>query len=110
MRRLLGGLFHRLLPVFARGRENARILAYGHGQARSIRALRPVDGSGNPLPWYTYPAIEYLTQFDWRSASIFEFGAGYSSFFWAARAARVEAVESDPQWHAELSVDSFGSC
>jgi len=105
MRRMLGGLFHRLLPVFARGRENARILAYGHGQARSIRALRSVDGSGNPLPWYTYPAIEYLSQFDWRSASIFEFGAGYSSFFWAARAARVEAVESDPRWHAELSVN-----
>ncbi len=103
VRRLLGSLMHRLFPAFARGRANARILAYGHGQARSIRARRPVDAAGNPLPWYTYPAIEYLSQFDWRGASVFEFGTGYSSRFWAARAARVEAVENDPHWHAELS-------
>ena len=29
-----------------------------------------VDKEGNPLPWYTYPAIEYLAQFDYSQKMI----------------------------------------
>lgn len=57
------------------------------------------DKDGNPLPWYTYPAIEYLRQFDYRSKKVFEFGVGYSCAFWAQRALNVCAVEDNPQWY-----------
>ena len=49
---------------------------------RTIDEKVCVDRDGNPLPWYTYPAIEYLSQFDYGEKTIFEFGCGYSSLFW----------------------------
>lgn len=57
-----------------------------------------VDRDGNPIPWYTYPAIEYLSQFDYSGKKIFEYGCGNSSLFWAARAAFVTSIEDNPQW------------
>ena len=105
MRAVLGKLAQALVPALARSLLNARTLAYGYGQVRSIRALEPVDAAGAPIPWYTYPAIEFLKQFDMRANSVFEFGGGNSSRFWAARAARVTAVETDPAWYAALTAE-----
>jgi hypothetical protein len=34
---------------------------------------------------------------------VFEFGAGNSSLYWAARARRVRSVESSPEWHAKIA-------
>lgn len=60
-----------------------------------------VDKSGRPLPWYTYPAIEYLDQFDYAAKRVFEYGCGSSSLFWAGRALSVTGVEDNPQWFAK---------
>lgn len=70
------------------------------GIARTLEEQISVDRDGNPIPWYTYPAIEYLTQFDYADRQIFEFGCGNSSKFWAARAGSVVSVEDNPQWFA----------
>ena len=56
------------------------------------------DKNGNPIPWYTYPAIEYLSQFDYSNKKIFEFGCGNSSKFWALRAKEVVSVEDNLKW------------
>jgi hypothetical protein len=99
MRRTLGRLAHRFLPGVTRVLLNARTLGFDHGQ----RLSRAVNAAGEPIPWYTYPAIEYLSQLDARDLSVFEFGTGSSSLFWAARARRVYAVENDPAWHARIA-------
>ncbi len=65
---------------------------------RTIDEKVCVDRDGNPIPWYTYPAIEYLSQFDYAEKTIFEFGCGYSSLFWARRAKRVVSIEDNPKW------------
>jgi precorrin-6B methylase 2 len=65
---------------------------------RSIDNKLCVDRDGNPIPWYTFPAIEYLSQFDYSEKRIFEFGCGYSSPFWAKRAKQVISIEDNPQW------------
>lgn len=78
------------------------ILNREYGLWRSVRHGQPVDREGNPLPWITYPAIEYLRQLDFRSRRIFEFGAGHSTLFWAERAAQVVSVESDEGWYRDL--------
>lgn len=65
---------------------------------RSIDEKLCVDKNENPLPWYTYPAIEYLSQFDYANKNIFEYGCGYSSLFWATRANQVISVEDNPEW------------
>ncbi len=65
---------------------------------RSIDEKVCVDKDGNSIPWYTYPAIEYLSQFDYSTLKIFEFGCGYSSAFWAERALKVVSIEDKTEW------------
>ena len=57
-----------------------------------------MDKNDNPIPWYTYPAIEYLSQFDYTDKQIFEFGCGFSSLFWAKRAEKVISIEDNIKW------------
>lgn len=99
---LLSRIFHAVSPDFYRLGQNVHALASRQGQLRSIREGRPVRSDGSAIPWYTYPAIEYLSQFDFSNASVFEFGAGYSSIFWAQRARAVISIESDPRWVEHL--------
>ncbi len=82
------------------------ILADLSGYRRSIEAKRPLAADGSPHPWYTYPAIEYLNQFDASGLDIFEFGCGHSSLYWARKGARVWCVEHDPEWHQSMSLQS----
>jgi hypothetical protein len=73
----------------------------GHYRSRSTGA--PVTRSGDPVPWYTYPAIEYLQQLDFRDRRVFEWGSGNSSLFWAGVARHVTSVEDDAKWFDRVS-------
>jgi hypothetical protein len=89
--------FHKIeVPYYVNIIENL----FGHSKSRYSRV--PVDGSGGPLPWFTYPAIEYLQQLDLSTRSIFEWGTGYSSLFFAKRAKEVISVESDKLWFDQI--------
>ena len=66
---------------------------------RTIDEKACLDKDNNPIPWYTYPAIEYLSQFDYSDKKVFEFGVGYSSLFWAERALSVTSVEDNTEWY-----------
>lgn len=79
-----------------------QVLKEGYGHWLSARLHRPVDAQGSPLPWFTYPAIEFLGQFDLTGKRIFEYGAGNSTLYWSARCGEVVSVESDEQWHRYL--------
>lgn len=72
---------------------------------KSIDEKKCQDGNGRPIPWYTYPAIEYLQSFNYDGKRIFEYGCGWSSMFWAERAAEVTAVEDKRQWFAKWQRD-----
>jgi hypothetical protein len=65
---------------------------------RTIDEKVCIDKDGHPIPWYTYPAIEYLSQLDYTDKEIFEFGCGNSSLFWADRAKKVTSIEDNPNW------------
>jgi precorrin-6B methylase 2 len=94
--------FRTLFPKSATLLRNVKILASEQGQWNSIDKAQSVDGNGRPLPWYTYPAIEFLESLDFSRCDVFEFGAGNSSLYWAARARTVTSVEDDPRWHGRV--------
>jgi predicted O-methyltransferase YrrM len=73
-----------------------------HGHDRLIDGM-PVDGQGKFLPWLTYPMVEFLNGFDFSEKSVFEFGAGASTLYWADRAKEVTSVELDPEWSTQLA-------
>lgn len=68
------------------------------GHFRSALRRRAVDAAGRALPWYTYPAIEFLAHQDYAGRRVLEWGAGHSTVWWSARAASVLAFDSDPKW------------
>src|SRR5229473_8504521 len=49
------------------------------GHFRSAISRKPVDGRGNPIPWYSYPAIHFLSSIIWEDCRVLEFGSGYST-------------------------------
>lgn len=63
---------------------------------------RAVDKNGNPVPWYTYPAIHFLSSRDFTEKTILEFGAGQSTLWWASRAKKVTAFEDNENWYRSL--------
>lgn len=69
------------------------------GGSASYKNKLPTSSKNEAWPWYTYPAIEYLSQYDFSSCAVFEYGSGNSSRFWADRALSVTSVESNPTWY-----------
>jgi hypothetical protein len=73
-------LFARNFPVLYSLRHIVRIFNYGYGHLKSVQRGYPVNASGHAIPWFSYPAIEFITQFDMQEMTVFEFGAGQSTF------------------------------
>lgn len=72
------------------------------GWLRSSQVGVAVDAAGQPLPWIPYPLIHFLDTKLRPSLRMFEFGAGYSTLWYAKRVAQVDAVDHDAAWFARL--------
>jgi hypothetical protein len=72
------------------------------GWRRSLREGAAVDADGAPLPWIAYPAIDLLASRVPRDCRVFEYGAGNSTRWWAARVNTLAAVEHDRGWFEKL--------
>jgi hypothetical protein len=72
------------------------------GWIASRRRKRPVDADFNPIPWYTYPAIAFVTDRVRPDMNVFEFGSGLSTLWWAGHAASVTSVEHDEGWFGQM--------
>lgn len=87
---------------FRKAWETWQIVAMQLGWKRSFESGRPVDALGMPIPWYTYPAIEFLRTLNFEGRRVFEYGCGNSSIFWASRVEEIFAVENDLTWAAAM--------
>jgi hypothetical protein len=81
----------------------AQVLWRDYGHFRSVISGMAVAADGHPLPWYTYPAIEFLSQLDFSDMCVFEFGSGMSTLWWAGAARRVVSVEDEEQWFKAMT-------
>lgn len=77
------------------------------GHARSSTRRRAMDRSGAPLPWFTYPTIDLLANTNLSSRSVLEFGAGQSTRWWSTRGVDLVAIESNPDWFQELTIQGI---
>lgn len=81
---------------------NFKLLAKDYGQYRTFRNSSLVDHNGDPIPWYTYPATEFLSHINLSSFKVFEYGSGYSTLWWAARSKQVMSVEYSELWYEKI--------
>lgn len=75
----------------------------GIGWVESRKQRLPVDNRGEPLPWYTYPAIHFLRSRVPSGAAVFEYGVGNSTRWWAGRCTSVVAYEHDCAWAERIA-------
>lgn len=79
------------------------------------------DKAGNVVPWFTFPALEYLYQLDLSDKSVFEFGSGCSTVYWDKNCKSVICVDDNPVFEGLkehlsektkfiLKTDDYSSC
>lgn len=72
------------------------------GWLNSVAQGRPINVNNEPIPWLTYPAIDFLDTIikpDWL---VFEWGSGNSTLWWANKIDHIYAIESDVDWYNEV--------
>jgi len=77
-------------------------MLYSYGWLKTMKEKKCLNAKGEPIPWFTYPAIDFLAQFDYSDKEVFEYGSGYSTLFWSKRAKNVVAVESYKEWYEKI--------
>lgn len=78
------------------------LTAYRTGYLRSAFKMAAVSRKGEPLPWYSYPCVDFLRFREFTEKSVLEFGGGQSTLWWASKARLVVTLEGDEVWCSEL--------
>lgn len=98
-----------LLSVLTNPRRLKALLSFNHkgylndiGWFSAFESKSPVDGAGNPIPWVTYSFIDFIKERLAKHHTIFEFGSGNSTFFYAKYAGIVVSVEHDKEWYDKI--------
>jgi len=73
------------------------------GWFKSFRSGQSMDASAAPIPWFTYSAICFLDERLPGDAAVFEYGSGYGTAWWAARAKLLHAVEHRKRWKEKVA-------
>lgn len=78
------------------------VLEFTKGHFRSSLHWSACDAAGNPLPWFTYPMIEYLNSLDLKNKKVFEWGSGNSTLYFSQRAKNIISIEHDKKWFDQI--------
>jgi len=85
------------------------LLSYGHkgylaniGWFNAFDHQQAIDGNGDPLPWVTYPFIDFIRPRLKKDFKIFEYGSGSSTLFYAKYVKKVVSVEHDEAWFNKI--------
>lgn len=75
---------------------------FDEGWFKSLDFGEPVDKNGDPIPWFTYPAIEFLKERLTKDIRIFEYGSGNSTLFFAKRVMEIISIETNKEWYEKI--------
>ncbi len=98
-----------VIQVLTSPRRLKMLLSFNHkgylndiGWFRGFDSKSPVDGGGNPIPWVTYSFIDFIKARLKKQHTVFEFGSGNSTYFYAKYAGIVISVEHDKEWFDKI--------
>lgn len=70
------------------------------GWFKSKFSRMPLNNNNDPIPWFTYSSIYFISQkLNKKSFSVFEFGSGNSTLYFASRVKRIVSVEYDAEFY-----------
>jgi hypothetical protein len=98
-----------LLQLLFQPKRLKALLAFNHkgylhdiGWFKAFDSKSPVDSYGDPIPWVTYSFIDFIEPRLNKQHTVFEFGSGNSTYFYAKYAGIVVSVEHDKHWHDKI--------
>ncbi len=80
--------------LFHNPKELGRYLAYCRSAPLHAR-----------VPWFSWPAIDFLNGYLRGNMTVFEFGSGGSTLFFGERVSRVTSVEDNGEWHDVIEAE-----
>jgi len=98
-----------VLQLLTSPRRLKMILSFNHkgyfvdiGWFKSFDTRSAVDKDGSAIPWVTYPFIDFIRERIKKQHTVFEFGSGNSTLFYAKYAGTVVSVEHNKEWHDKI--------
>ena len=85
--------------------KNRNSYLYATGWIQSLKESKPIDKDGNPIPWMNFPVVRLLDERLKDDLHVFEYGSGYSTYFYAKRVMTVTSVEYDEYWFNLINSD-----
>jgi precorrin-6B methylase 2 len=73
------------------------------GWFKAFETKSPIGRNSEPIPWVTYSFIDFIADRIQKDHTVFEFGSGNSTFYYAQRAQKVVSVEHDKAWYEKIS-------
>jgi hypothetical protein len=72
------------------------------GWFNSFAAKNAIDKNFNPIPWTTYPFIDFIQPRLNKKLDIFEYGSGNSTKYFSSRVNTVTSIEHNKEWYEQL--------
>ncbi len=72
------------------------------GWFNAFDSKSPVDQDNKPIPWVTYSFIDFIKERLKKQHTVFEFGSGNSTYFYAKYAGIVVSAEHDKEWYDKI--------
>ncbi len=73
------------------------------GWLNSYKKKQPIDKNNIPIPWVTYSFIEFIKPFLTSEKTLFEFGSGNSTLFYASKVKHVFTAEHNREWFEKIN-------
>lgn len=73
-----------------------------HGWFRTYAKKESINKKGEPIPWLTYSFLHFIEPRLHNGLSLFEYGSGSSTSWFAQRVGRVVSVESNKLWYEKV--------
>ncbi|MFC1537987.1 FkbM family methyltransferase [Candidatus Latescibacterota bacterium] len=72
------------------------------GWIESIKRDGPYRSDGSGIPWMNYQTVQFLEKRLKSDFTLFEYGSGFSTRFWAGHVKQVISVEYDKHWFSAV--------
>ncbi|MDB5024821.1 MAG: hypothetical protein JWP78_2576 [Mucilaginibacter sp.] len=99
-----------MLQVLSQPKRLKALLSFNHkgylhdvGWFKAFDSKSPVDSYRDPIPWVTYSFIDFIEERLNKQHTVFEFGSGNSTYFYAKYAGMVVSVEHDKLWYDKIA-------
>lgn len=68
------------------------------GWFESFSSKKSIDKNGDPIPWFSYPFIDFLLPRLTKNITLFEFGSGNSTMIFSLKVKDVISIEHNKEW------------